>query len=233
MDIDLLNRLNQARSARVAAMVLTDTTTGGTRLLTEADANDQEPLGTVIRERFASGKSGLLPDGTTLVTVHLPPPRLIVIGAVHISQALATMAAMAGFDVTIIDPRTAFATPERFAAVKLFAEWPDRVLPRIGLDRHSAMAALTHDPKIDDGPLLAALKARCFYIGALGSKKTHAKRLARLRDAGATEAELQRIHAPIGLEISAASPAEIAVAILAEVIQDRHRISGPSAGEAA
>jgi xanthine dehydrogenase accessory factor len=233
VDIDLLNRLNQARSARIAAIVLTDTATGGTRLLTEADPIDQHPLNSDIKDRFASGKSGMLADGSTLVTVHLPPPRLVVIGAVHISQALAPMAALAGFDVSIIDPRTAFATAERFGSVKLFAEWPDVVLPRIGLDRHSALAALTHDPKIDDGPLIAAIKARCFYIGALGSKKTHAKRLARLRESGATEAELQGIHAPIGLKISAASPAEIAVAILAEIIQDRHRGSDLAAGEAA
>ena len=139
-------------------------------------------------------------DGRSLfLTVELPPPRLVLIGAVHISQALAPMARIAGFDMTIIDPRTAFATPERFPDVPLLAEWPADAIPRIGFDAFTAVAALTHDPKIDDAALLAALEAGCFYVGALGSRKTHAKRLERLRAAGAGEAALATIHAPIGL----------------------------------
>ena len=133
------------------------------------------------------------------LTVNLPPPRLVVIGAVHISQALAPMAKIAGFDMTIIDPRTAFATPDRFPDVPLIAEWPDVALPTVGLDPFTALAVLTHDPKIDDGALVAALKAGCFYVGALGSRKTHARRLERLRQAGVAEAALERIHAPIGI----------------------------------
>jgi len=142
----------------------------------------------------------------------------VVIGAVHISQALAPMAALAGFDIEIIDPRTAFATQERFGASTLHAEWPEDVLKRRPLDPWCALAAVTHDPKIDDFPLKAALEAGCFYVGALGSRKTHAKRLERLAEQGVAPTLLERIRAPIGLPIGAASPAEIAVATLAEII---------------
>jgi xanthine dehydrogenase accessory factor len=131
------------------------------------------------------------------------------------------------FDVTILDPRTAFATPERFPDVPVVAEWPDAALPRLALDRYTALAALTHDPKIDDPALAAALQAECFYIGALGSKKTHARRVERLTTAGFGEEAIARIHAPIGLDIGAVSPAEIAVSILAEIVaalrRDRRR----------
>jgi xanthine dehydrogenase accessory factor len=137
---------------------------------------------------------------------------------VHISQALAPMARGLDLDVTVIDPRTAFATPERFPDVPVLAEWPDEALPRIGLDRYTALVALTHDPKIDDPALTAALRAECFYIGALGSRKTHGRRVERLVQAGFTEADIARIHAPIGLDIGAVSPAEIAVSILAEIV---------------
>jgi xanthine dehydrogenase accessory factor len=147
----------------------------------------------------------------------VPPPRLVVTGAVHISQALAPIAALLGYDVVIVDPRTAFATPERFPDVKVIAEWPDVALPPLGVDRYTAFVALTHDPKIDDPALLHAFSRDCFYIGALGSRKTHARRIERLKGQGASEADLARIHAPIGLDIGAVSPPEIAVSILAEV----------------
>jgi xanthine dehydrogenase accessory factor len=136
---------------------------------------------------------------------------------VHISQALAPVARLLGYDVTIVDPRTAFASPERFPDVKLIPQWPDEALPPLGVDRYTAFAALTHDPKIDDPALLHALSRECFYIGALGSKKTHARRLERLKTQGVTEAALSRIRAPIGLAIGAVSPGEIAVAIMAEI----------------
>jgi len=142
----------------------------------------------------------------------------VVIGAVHISQALAPMARLAGFDLAIIDPRTAFATPERFPDMPLFAEWPEEVLKAVPLDAFTGLVALTHDPKIDDHPILAALAAECFYVGALGSRKTHGKRVERLMEQGASAQSLETIHAPIGVDIGAQSPAEIAVAILAEVI---------------
>jgi xanthine dehydrogenase accessory factor len=147
----------------------------------------------------------------------VPPPRLVITGAVHISQALAPMAKLAGYDVTIVDPRTAFASHERFPDVKLIAEWPDAALPPLGIDRYTAFVALTHDPKIDDPALTHALKRDCFYIGALGSKKTHARRVERLKAQGISEAEIGRIHSPIGLAIGAVSPAEIAVAIIGEI----------------
>jgi xanthine dehydrogenase accessory factor len=169
----------------------------------------------------------MLEDGRTFLTVSVPPPRIVIIGAVHISQALAPMAKGLDLDVTIVDPRTAFATRERFPDVPVLAEWPDAVLPRLRLDRYTALLALTHDPKIDDPALTAALRAECFYIGALGSKKTHVRRIERLREAGFGEADMARIHAPIGLDIGAVSPAEIAVAILGEMIaalrKDRRR----------
>jgi xanthine dehydrogenase accessory factor len=220
MNLDMLRQLNAARQARQVAILVTDTQTGEGRLVT-GEAFAQDSLAGELRQRVPSGRSGLLEDGRTFLTVHVPPPRLVVIGAVHISQTLATMARTAGFDVTIIDPRTAFATPERFADVTLMAEWPDVALQSVGLDPFTALAALTHDPKIDDLPLQAALAAGCFYVGALGSRKTHGKRLERLEASGATN--LERIHAPIGLDIGAQSPAEIAVAILAEIIASLRR----------
>ena len=141
-----------------------------------------------------------------------------MIGAVHISQALAPIARIAGLDLTIIDPRTAFATPERFPDAPVVAQWPDEALDRAPLDRYTAIALLTHDPKIDDVALVRALNAECFYIGALGSRKTHARRLERMRAQGFGETALARIHAPIGLDIGAVSPAEIAVSIIGEII---------------
>lgn len=221
MDSAVLNALNAARQAREAAILVTDTATGAVRLVRERDGYDADPLRDELAARFRSGASGMVaagPGAGLFLTVHVPPPRMVVIGAVHISQALAPMARISGFDMTVIDPRTAFATPERFPGVAMLAEWPDVALPKVGLDAFTAMVALTHDPKIDDGPLAAALTAGCFYVGALGSRKTHGRRLERLRAAGLDDRTLALIHAPIGLPIGAQSPAEIAVAILAEVI---------------
>ena len=221
MDLKVLERLNAARRNREASILVTDTASGASRLVVEKDGYDADALSEELAARFRSGASGAVTtaDGTGyFLTVQLPPPRLIVVGAVHISQALAPMARIAGFDLTVIDPRTAFATPERFPDVPLLAEWPDAVLPGIGLDPFTGLVALTHDPKIDDHPIAAALKAGCFYVGALGSRKTHGKRLERLRALGLDDAALSTIHAPIGMAIGAQSPAEIAVAILAQII---------------
>jgi xanthine dehydrogenase accessory factor len=157
--------------------------------------------------------------GRVFLNVYVPSPKLVITGAVHISQALAPIAQMLGYDVTIVDPRTAFASKERFPDVKVLAEWPDVALPPLNVDRYTAFVALTHDPKIDDPALLHALSRDCFYIGALGSKKTHAKRNDRLKAAGLTDADLTRIHAPIGLDIGAISPSEIAVSIMGEIVQ--------------
>lgn len=217
MRLDLLRAMNAARRERRAAILVTDTQSGAERLV-EADATGSDPLAGELGKRLLSGRSGMLDDGRTFLTVQVPPPRLVVIGAVHISQALAPVARIAGFDVTIIDPRSAFATPERFPDVALMAEWPDEALARLALDPYTGLVALTHDPKIDDAAILAALQAGSFYVGALGSRKTHAKRVERLMGQGASPTSLEQIHAPVGLDIGAQSPAEIAVAILAEVI---------------
>lgn len=217
MKLDILRELNRARRERRAAIVVTDTASGEERLV-RGEAAGRDPLAPELQKRLYSARSGMLEDGRTFLTVHVPPPRLVLIGAVHISQALAPMARLAGFDVTIIDPRTAFATPERFSDVTLLAEWPEEVLKSKPFDAFTAVAALTHDPKIDDVPILAALAAHSFYIGALGSRKTHGKRVERLLEQGTSAADIERIHAPIGIDIGSQSPAEIAVAILAEII---------------
>jgi xanthine dehydrogenase accessory factor len=192
--------------------------TGRQRLVKVADVA-KDPLKSVLAERLRSGKSGMAEsvEGRFFLTVHVPAPQLVITGAVHISQALAPIAKLVGYDVTIVDPRIAFASPERFPDVKVIAQWPDQALPPLNVDRYTAFVALTHDPKIDDPALLHALGRDCFYIGALGSKKTHARRLDRLKAQGVTDAALARIHAPIGLAIGAVSPPEIAVSIMAEI----------------
>lgn len=234
MDPYVLKTLNAERRARRAAVLVTDLGDGRDRVVREGDTVAGE-LGAAIERAFRTGLSGSVEaEGRTFfLNAHLPQPRLVVIGAVHISQALAPMARIAGYPLEIIDPRTAFATPDRFPDVPLHAEWPQDVLARQPLDGYTALAAVTHDPKIDDFALKAALDARCFYIGALGSRKTHAKRVERLLALGAGAEDIARIHAPIGVDIGAASPAEIAVAVLAEVI-DAFRSRGlQRKGEAA
>ena len=218
MRLDILKALNAERAARRAAVVVTNQESGAQRLVTQ-DKVAGDPLKDQLEAHLRSGKSGVeeTPEGKVFLTVHVPPTRLVITGAVHISQALAPIAALLGYDVTIVDPRTAFASVERFPDVKVIAEWPDKALPPLGVDRYTAFVALTHDPKIDDPALTHALERDCFYIGALGSKKTHARRLERLKGQGATDAQLARIHAPIGLAIGAVSPPEIAVAIMGEI----------------
>jgi xanthine dehydrogenase accessory factor len=219
MRLSLLSDLNAERAARRAAVLVTDVASGEQRLVREAEVGG-DPLAQDLQESLRRGKSGLVErdDRQFFLTVQTPPVRLVVIGAVHISQALAPMAKDLDLDVTIIDPRTAFATPERFPDAPVLAEWPDAVLPDVGIDQYTAVVALTHDPKIDDPALTAALRSKCFYIGALGSRKTHERRVQRLTASGFTEADLARIHAPIGLDIGAVSPAEIAISILAEIV---------------
>jgi xanthine dehydrogenase accessory factor len=219
MRLSLLSDLNEERAARRAAVLVTDVASGEQRLVREAEVGS-DPLAQELQDNLRQGKSRLVErDGSHFfLTVQTPPVRLVVIGAVHISQALAPMAKGLDLDVTIVDPRTAFATPERFPEVPVLAEWPDTVLPEIGVDPYTAVVALTHDRKIDDPALVAALRSGCFYIGALGSRKTHERRAQRLMASGFTDADLARIHAPIGLDIGAVSPAEIAVSILAEIV---------------
>jgi xanthine dehydrogenase accessory factor len=219
MRLSHLSDLNAERAARRAAVLVTDVASGEQRIVREAEVGG-DPLAEDLQESLRRGKSGLVERDARqfFLTVQTPPVRLVVIGAVHISQALAPMAKDLDLDVTIIDPRTAFATPERFPDAPVLAEWPDAVLPEIGIDQYTAVVALTHDPKIDDPALTAALRSKCFYIGALGSRKTHERRVQRLTASGFNEADLARIHAPIGLDIGAVSPAEIAVSILAEIV---------------
>lgn len=230
MRADLLAELNAERAARRATILVTEVPSGRQRLVREAEISS-DPLAETLRKHLASGKSGLADvDGVQVfLTVQVPPVRLVVVGAVHISQAMASMAGALDLALTVIDPRTAFATPERFPGVALVPEWPDSALGQSvpALDRYCALAALTHDPKIDDPALAAALRAECFYVGALGSRKTHAARVGRLTEAGFTTEQIGRIHAPIGLPLGAVSPAEIALSILAEVVAELRRAPRP------
>lgn len=216
--LEILHALNAERAARRAAVVVTDIASGEQRFVPAA-AIAADPLRDVLDSRLRTGKSGMAdtPSGRVFLTVYVPPPKLVITGAVHISQALAPMALLLGYDVTIVDPRTAFASAERFPDVRVIAEWPDTALPPLGIDRYTAFAALTHDPKIDEPGLIHALARGCFYVGALGSRKTHARRVERLTAHGVSSADIARIHAPIGLPIGAVSPPEIAVSILGEI----------------
>ncbi len=229
MERATLSALNAARHARQPVLLLTPLAGGAPQIIAH-DAPREGALGAAVARAFASGQPARITlDGADhFLNPYLPAPRLVLIGAVHIAQALAPMAARCGLDVTIIDPRTAFATPERFAGQRVIADWPEDALSEQPLDRWTALAALTHDPKIDDDPLSAALRAGCFYVGALGSRKTHAARLERLHASGLTPAQTDRICAPIGLDIAAANPAEIAVAVLAEIIAALRRQDRPA-----
>lgn len=220
MDPFCLKKLNKERLERRAVILLTDLTDGRDRVVKETDPVAGK-LGEAIRKAFLTGQSGVIEiDGRSFFrNVYLPSPRLVVIGAVHISEALAPMAKAAGYEMEIIDPRSAFATPERFPDVAVYADWPHDVLLERPLDSYCAMAVLSHDPKIDDPALEMALKAGCFYIGALGSRTTHAKRIERLKSLGFNDDHTSLINAPIGLDIGAVGPQEIAVAIIGGVIK--------------
>jgi len=216
---ETLARINEARRGGRAIVRATNLATGEDRLIDPE--NGRTALGEAAAGAARADTSGpvQIEGQSWFLTVFNPPLDLAVIGAVHVAQSLATMAILTGFEVRIIDPRTAFATTARFPGIKLSHEWADEALAREPLGPRSALVALSHDPKLDDPGLIAALRSHCFYIGALGSKKTHAGRLTRLKDEGFSEQELSRIHGPIGLDIGARSPAEIAVSILAEITQ--------------
>jgi xanthine dehydrogenase accessory factor len=219
MRLDILAAMNAERAGRRACALVTELSTGAQRLVKLADVG-ADPMAEALEAAFRSGKSATVDHAgaSWFLTVQVPPVRILAVGAVHITQALAPMARLAGFDLAVIDPRTAFATPDRFPGDVLIADWPQNVLPDMRLDRFSAVACFTHDPKIDDPALEAALAAECFYVGALGSRKTHGKRVERLTEKGFSEAQIARIRAPIGLDIGAVSPAEIAVSVLGEII---------------
>jgi xanthine dehydrogenase accessory factor len=213
-----LSEVNAERAARRPVIVVTDVADGSQRLVKAKDI-PADPLRAELAKQLRMGKSGMIESGgkKLFLNVYAPTARLVIIGAVHISQALAPLARSLDYDVYVVDPRTAFASPERFPDVPLFADWPDVALPPLKVDHYTAFVAVTHDPKIDDPALLHAFERDCFYIGALGSRKTHAKRAERLKAQGATDADIAKIHAPIGLNIGAVSPSEIAVAIMAEI----------------
>src|SRR6056297_3379148 len=205
MPVEMLKHLVQARAARQPVAYVTGM--NATRKLVYDG----------FSERCRMDRSGFEDDGETFVNIHNPPLRLIVVGAVHIAQALVPMARIAGYDPLLVDPRESFASETRFPAETVLHDWPDEGLRAVGLDARTALVLLTHDPKLDDPALIEALRSDVFYIGALGSTRTHASRVARLEEAGISQAEIARIHAPIGLDIGAAGPAEIAVSILAEM----------------
>jgi xanthine dehydrogenase accessory factor len=211
----LLEDLVTARAAREPVAYVADLE-GSTRWLDRSGFAD----------RFRMDRSGFEPESRVFVAIHNPPLRLIVVGAVHIAQALVPMARLAGYDPAIVDPRETFGSEARFPGERLLHDWPDDAMDQLGLDTRTALVLLTHDPKLDDPALERALRSGCFYIGALGSTRTHAKRVARLTEAGFAEAEIARIHGPIGLDIGAGSPAEIAVSIIAQMTQVLRRGDG-------
>lgn len=231
MNTELFELMLAERTAKRAFAVVTRLRDGAQALVADDSvfgdlALDEAQLDET-RRRVLTDRSGALDsaDEPLFVRCHARAPRLVVVGAVHITQALAPIAAMVGFEVHVIDPRCAFATAERLPGVNVSTEWPDRAIERIGIDARTALVTLSHDPKLDDPALIAALRSRAFYIGALGSTRTHARRVARLTEAGLGDA-IGRIHAPVGLDLGGRAPVEIAVAIVAQLIRSRH--SGPA-----
>ncbi len=214
-----LDAVNAARSERALLVVDTDLASGR-RELHRGTASYSDDIAGLLQ----SGESALVetPEGRRFLQAHVPAVHVILVGAGHIAQVLADLAARVGFLVTVVDPRTAFSSAERFKDIALRHEWPEQALPALGLDTRTAVVTLAHEARLDDETLLAALRSSCFYVGALGSRRTHAKRIERLTSAGLTDAELARIEAPVGLQIGAQGPAEIAVSILGALIRARH-----------
>ena len=208
MPEDMLAAIVTAREGRVALAYAVD--------LESWDRAVSAPDGP-HRDRFRSDKSGV--DDSLFVAIHNPPLRLVIVGAVHIAQALVGMARSCGYDPLMIDPREAFGSEARFAGEVISHDWPDEAMAAIGIDARTAVVTLTHDPKLDDPAIQTALRSDCFYLGCLGSTRTHAKRVARLEEAGFMASEIAKIHAPVGLNIGAKSPAEIALSIMAEITQ--------------
>lgn len=222
MDAALLKELVRARAEKRAVVLATRLTDGIQKLVYPTDKSEKNWLIDAIHEVLSSDRGAVVeaPDGAEwFLNPFNPPLRLILVGAVHIAQPLAQMAALMGYDVTVVDPRASFASPERFPGMKLMTDWPDEAMAALAPDARTAIVTLTHDPKLDDPALQAALRSPAFYVGALGSKKTHAARVARLTEAGFAESDIARIHGPVGLSIGAKSPAEIAISIMAEITE--------------
>lgn len=212
LSASLLAELVATREARKPLACITNLETWATRLSRPSEA---------LATRFRADRSGV--DGAEFIAIHNPPLRLIIVGAVHIAQALVPMAIGCGYDCLIVDPRAAFGAPERFPGQTISNDWPDEALAAFGIDRRTAVVTLTHDAKLDDPALHAALRSEAFYIGCLGSTRTHAKRIARLTEAGFDDTALARLHAPVGLSIGARTPAEIALSVMAEITQTLRR----------
>ena len=229
-----LEQLLADREAKRTVVSLTHLDDGTTRLVHPDDEAELKALSAnlqdAIHQAVTSDRSNTVddPTGRVFINVYNPPLRMIIVGAVHIAQPLARMAVEAGYAVTVVDPRRAFATEDRFPGVSLLSDWPDDALAELAPDARTAIVTLTHDPKIDDPALTMALRSPAFYIGALGSKKTHGARLTRLANGGFEDSQIARISGPVGLAIGARSPAEIAVAILAQVTQ---RLRQPEAAQ--
>ena len=229
MKKDILKQLLNDQTAKKAVSLATDMGSGEQTLIYLETANgpdsENEEILLISRKAIQDDRSKIydIAGRKIFVEVFNPPLRMLIVGAVHIAQPLSRMAAIAGYDVTVIDPRASFATDDRFPGVKLNGEWPDDAMRELDPDRRTAVITLTHDPKLDDPGLEVALKSDAFYVGALGSRKTHAGRVERLTVAGFTEAEIGRIQAPVGLPIGSISPAEIAISILAQVTEILHR----------
>jgi xanthine dehydrogenase accessory factor len=228
---EILQHLAAAASSRAVPALVTRLGDGCQALVQGGQVVGDLALEPAILEQVAHSvrleRSGPLPQHEDLfVRVYAPAPRLLVVGAVHVALSLAPMATLAGFDVTVIDPRRAFASAERFPSVALTHEWPDEAMARLAPDARTAVVALTHDPKIDDPALIAALNSPAFYVGALGSTRTHAQRIERLAAAGLGD-RVARIHAPVGLALGGRAPGEIAVAIVAQMVQERYRGGAP------
>jgi xanthine dehydrogenase accessory factor len=229
MKAETLAALQDARTKRRAVTLATRLSDAAEALIYRDEAKGKlsgDPaIVAAARRAMDIGKSETIETGDARIflNVYVPPPRLVIVGAVHIAQSLAPMAAMLEFDVTVVDPRGAWATTQRFPGVKVIQDWADEAFQAMGLDGSTAVVTLTHDPKLDDPALESALKSDVFYIGALGSRRTHAKRKERLAELGITEEMFARIHGPVGLDIGARSPAEIAVSILGQIIEVRAR----------
>ncbi len=222
MEQAILDQLLADRAAKRPVVLATHLNSGAQQFLYPREANgDDNPLNASALKALIADKSGTVEtdDGEVFLHVFNPPLRMFIIGAVHIAQPLAVMADQAGYQVTVIDPRRAFATAERFPGINLSNEWPDEALADLDLDRRTAVITLTHDPKLDDPALESALNSEAFYIGTLGSTRTHAARLECLKQKGFGDEALSRLHGPVGLDIGAQSPAEIAVSIIAEATQ--------------
>ena len=220
MRLQLLEELLTAGRTGVPTALVTHLETGAQALVSKMDTKGDLTLDSEVRSRVLQAldddQSGVL-DGSLFVEVWNPKPRLLVVGAVHTAQELVPLARSAGYDVVVIDPRTAFSTSARFPDTTLRHDWPDEAVPALAPDRRTAILTLTHDPKIDDPALVAALRSEAFYIGALGSRRTHAKRIERLKEEGFDDASIGRIRGPVGLAIGARTPVEIAISIMAEI----------------